>query len=182
MAVRDFGTRKTQRRWTPLLISAVAVAGTLGAMLFTGVDLARFERENAFLPSPSPVQLARDRPQALARWRIVRANLEARLDQASPLELGAVWSTRAGQICGLVNGRGSFGGLTAMTRFYTVDQRPVFHQDTEHVGFQRAWFQCQRDQYVMLHAGTMEPGFCGTALGRRRCYNVKNGVPTAPPG
>ncbi len=176
MVVRDFGTRKTRRRWTPLLISAVAVAGTLGAMLFTGVDLARFERENAFLPAPSPVQLARDRPRALAQWRIVRANLEARLNQANPLELGAVWATRGGQICGLVNGRGSFGGLTAMARFYTVDQRPVFHQDTEHVAFQRAWFQCLRDQYVMLHAGATEPGFCGTELGRRRCYKVKNGV------
>jgi hypothetical protein len=176
MTVRDFGTRKTRRRWTPLLISAVAVVGTLGAMLFTGVDLARFERENAVLPPPSPVQRARDRPRVLAEWRSVRANLETRLDQANPLELGAVWSTRAGQICGLVNGRGSFGGLTAMTRFYTVDQRPVFHQDTEHVAFQRAWFECRRDQYVMLHAGTMEPGFCGTELGRRRCYRVKNGA------
>lgn len=182
MAVRDFGTRRTRRLWTPLLISVVGVVGTLGAMLFTGVDLARFERENAFLPTPSRVQLARDRPRAQAEWRIVRANLETRLDQTLPLELGAVWSTRGGQICGLVNGRGSFGGLTAMTRFYTVDQRPVFHQDTEHVGFQRAWFECQRDQYVMLHDGTMEPGFCGTELGRRRCYNVKNGVPMGPPG
>ena len=176
MAVRDFGTRKTRRRRIPLLISAVAVVGTLGAMLFTGVDLARFERENAFLPAPSAAQRARDRPRVMAEWRIVRANLETGLNQTNPLELGAVWSTRGGQICGLVNGRGSFGGLTAMTRFYTVDQRPVFHQDTEHVAFQRAWFECRRDQYVMLHAGTMEPGFCGTELGRRRCYQVRNGA------
>ena len=176
MAALDFGTRKTRRSWAPLVISAVAVTGTLGAFVFTGFDLARFERANALLPAPSGVQLARYRPLAQTEWRIVRANLEARLNQTSPLELGAVWSTRRGQICGLVNGRGSFGGLTAMTRFYTVDQRPVFHQDTDHIAFQRAWFECRRDQYVMLHEGAEEPGFCGTELGRRRCYNVRNGV------
>lgn len=87
-----------------------------------------------------------------------------------------MWSTRTGRICGLVNGRGSFGGLTAMARFYTVDQQPVFHRDIDHLSFQHAWFQCRRDTYVMLHQGTMEPGFCGTELGRRRCYAVKNGV------
>jgi hypothetical protein len=182
MAVRDYGTRKTRRLWTGLIISVVAVVGTLAAFLFTGFDLARFERTNALMPSPSSGQHARYRPLAEAEWRIVRTNLETRLKQTNPLELGAVWSTRTGQICGLVNGRGSFGGLTAMTRFYTVDQRPVFHQDTDHIAFQKAWFECRRDQYVMLHAGTEEPGFCGTELGRRRCFNVRNGVPEGGPG
>jgi hypothetical protein len=176
MAVRDFGTRTTRRLWVPLIFSGVAVVGTLGAMVYTGFDLALFEHANAFLPPPSPEQAARYRPLAQTEWRIVRANLEQRLDQTLPLELGAVWSTRTGQICGLVNGRGSFGGLTAMTRFYTVDQRPMFHQDVEHVAFQRAWFQCRRDQYVMLHAGTMETGFCASEAGRRHCYKVRNGV------
>lgn len=176
MAVKDFGTRSIRRSWTPLILSAIAVAGTLGTFLFTGIDLARFERENAFKPPPSPLQRTRYAPAAKAEWRIVRANLETRLNQTLPLELGAVWATRSGQICGLVNGRGSFGGLAAMTRFYTLDQRPVFHQDVEHIAFQKAWFECRRDQYVMLHDGTMEPGFCGTELGKRRCYAVRNGV------
>jgi hypothetical protein len=176
MAVKDFGTRRTRRLLVPLIISGIAVVGILGAFLFTGFDLARFERAQGLMPSPSAEQQARYQPLARTEWRIVRANLEARLKQTNPLELGAVWSTRTGQICGLVNGRGSFGGLTAMTRFYTVDQRPVFHQDVEHVRFQKTWFQCRRDQYVMLHQGTEEPGFCGTELGRRRCYHVRNGV------
>lgn len=176
MAVRDYGTRKTRRSWVALAISAVAVVGTLWAMMFTGFDFARFERDNARLPPPSAEQLARYRPLAQAQWRIVHANLETRLDQASPLELGAVWATRKGQICGIVNGRGSFGGLSSMVRFYTVDQRPVFHQDVDHIPFQHAWFQCRRDPYVMLHAGTTEPGFCGSELGRRRCFKTKNGV------
>lgn len=176
MAVKDFGTRKVRILWTGLAISVVAVVGTLSAMLFTGVDLVRFEKANASMPSPSAEQHARFTPRARAEWRIVRANLETRLKQTSPLELGAVWSTRTGQICGLVNGRGSFGGLSAMTRFYTTDQRPVFHRDAEHVLFQRTWFECTRDQYVMLHEGTMEPGFCSSAAGKRHCYKVKNGV------
>ncbi len=181
MAVKDFGVRTTRRLWVPLILSGVAVVGTLSAMLFTGLDLAQFERANAFLPAPTPAQKERFRPRARAEWRIVRANLETRLDQTLPLELGAVWATRTGQICGLVNGRGSFGGLTAMARFYTVDQQPVFHRDVEHLAFQHAWFQCRRDQYVTLHEGTMEPGFCGSEAGRRHCFTVINGVRADPP-
>jgi len=176
MTVKDFGTRAVKRSWTPLVFSAVAVVGALGALMFTVVDLARFEHDTAIKRAPTPVQRARYAPIARAEWRQVRANLEARLNQTLPLELGAVWATRSGQVCGLVNGRGSFGGLAAMSRFYTVDQRPVFHQDVEHVAFQTAWFECRRDPYVMLHEGTTEPGFCGTELGKRRCYAVKNGV------
>lgn len=176
MPVRDFGTRKVTRPWTPLVLSAVAVVGAMGTLLFTVVDLAQFERDNAIKRPPTAAQRARYAPLARAQWRQVRANLEARLNQTRPLELGAVWSTRTGQVCGLVNGRGSFGGLAAMTRFYTVDQQPVFHQDIAHIAFQKAWFECRRDPYVMLHDGTMEPGFCGTELGKRRCFKVKNGV------
>ncbi|WP_299017460.1 hypothetical protein [uncultured Caulobacter sp.] len=176
MAIRDFGTRGVRRSWTPLILSAVAVVGTLGAFAFTVADLVRFERDNGVKRQPTSAQRTRYAPIARAEWRQVRANLEARLNQRGPLELGAVWATRAGQVCGLVNGRGSFGGLTAMARFYTVGQRPVFHRDVEHVAFQKAWFECRRDQYVMLHEGAMEPGFCGTELGKRRCFKVKNGV------
>ena len=117
MAISDFGARRTRASAAALLMSTIAVfgaVGALGAMVLTGVDLAKFERENAALPPPSPAQAARYAPLARTNWRIVHANLEARLQQSNPLELGAVWSTRTGRICGLVNGRGSFGGLTAM--------------------------------------------------------------------
>ncbi|PIB90887.1 hypothetical protein [Caulobacter sp. FWC2] len=176
MAVQDYGTRRSRRLWTPLIITSIAVCGTLAAFVFTGFDLARFELAQGALPPPSGPELARARPAAEAEWRIVRANLDARLKQTLPLELGAVWSTRTGQICGLVNGRGSFGGLSSMVRFYTVDQKPVFHQDVEHVVFQKAWFECRRDPYVALHAGTLEPGFCGSEAGKRHCYTTRGGA------
>jgi hypothetical protein len=176
MTVRDYGTRRIRRLWTPLIITSIAVCGTLAGFVFTGFDLAGFEVAQGALPAPSGPELAQARPAAEAEWARVQANLDTRLNQTLPLELGAVWATRAGQVCGLVNGRGSFGGLTSMTRFYTVNRQPVFHQDVEHVAFQKAWFECRRDQYVMLHAGTQEPGFCGSAAGKRHCYPVKGGV------
>ncbi|NQE60981.1 hypothetical protein [Caulobacter sp. RHG1] len=176
MALRNFGTPSARRSLTPRVISAIAVVGLLGALAFTVKDLVRFERANAIKPPASPEDIAPARIRAEAEWRIVRPRLEARLDQNTPLELGAVWSTRAGQICGLVNGRGSFGGLASMVRFYTVDRQPVFHRDADHVAFQRAWFECRRDPYVTLNSGPAEPGFCSSAQGRRHCYDVVNGV------
>ena len=180
MAVRDFGMRRTTLSRTSRVISAVTVAGLLAAAAFTTKDLARVERENAVQPPPSPAEAMRERPRAEAEWRIVRARLEARLNQANPLELGAVWLTRDGRVCGIVNGRGSFGGLSSMVRFYTVDRQPVFHRDVDHVAVQRQWFDCRRDPFMTLHEGPTEPGFCSSALGRRRCYAVVNGVRRDP--
>ena len=157
----------------PRIISGLFVVGILAGLGFWVVDLTRVERQNAALPPPTDAQLAAAKPAARANWNLVRANLTARLHQAKPLDLGAVWSTRTGQICGLVNGRGSFGGLTGMVRFYSVQHTPVFHQDVEHLQFQQAWFQCRRDRWVELHAGAEETGFCGTDLGKRRCYTVR---------
>jgi hypothetical protein len=165
--------RPTRMPLVPRIISGIVVIGILGGMGFWILDLARFERENAVLRPPTDAELAAARPRARATWSMVRANLVTRLDQTNPLDLGAVWSTRTGQICGLVNGRGSFGGLTGMVRFYSAQHTPVFHQDVEHLQFQHAWFQCRRDRWVELHAGAEEPGFCGTEMGKRRCYTVR---------
>lgn len=104
MAVRDFGAGASTLSRTARLISAVTVAGLLAAAAFTTRDLARVERENAVQPPASSAEAARDRPRAEAEWRIARRHLEARLGQGDPLELGAVWFTRSGRICGIVNG------------------------------------------------------------------------------
>lgn len=157
----------------PRLFSAVIVVGILGAVALSVVDLMAVEKANATLPPPTAAQMLVEKPRARAEWGHVRANLKARLNQASPLDLGAVWATRTGRVCGLVNGRGSFGGLTGMVRFYSVDRVPVFHRDVDHEAFQYAWFECARDRWVRLREGSEEPGFCGTELGQRRCYTVR---------
>jgi hypothetical protein len=170
---RPVWDRPTRTPLIPRIISGLFVVGILAGLGFWVVDLTKFERDNAALPAPTNAQLAAAKAPAHATWNLVRANLATRLHQTNSLDLGAVWSTRRGQICGLVNGRGSFGGLTGMVRFYSVQHTPVFHQDVEHLQFQQAWFQCQRDRWVQLHAGAEEPGFCGTELGKRRCYTVR---------
>ena len=108
---------------------------------------------------------------ARVRWAMVKPRLVARLDQPNPLELGRVWARRDGRVCGLVNGWGSFGGLTGMTRFYTVGDAPVFKQDHGE-DFEYEWWQCKRDRYVIIREGSEETGFCPTRLGQERCYTV----------
>ena len=143
----------------PRIFSGVIVVGILGAVGLSVVDLMRVEKVNATLPPPTPGQMLVEKPRARAEWGHVRANLKARLKQTNPLDLGAVWATRTGQICGLVNGRGSFGGLTGMVRFYSVDRIPVFHRDVDHLEFQHAWFECARDRWVRLREGSGGAGW-----------------------
>jgi hypothetical protein len=108
--------------------------------------------------------------------------LVSRLDQRAPLEFGAVWSTRTGVICGLVNGWGSFGGLTGMTRFIAVDDTPAFVEDapTDQTAqrFKTQWATCRFDPWIVLRGGSAETGFCATRIGRRRC--VETGAVAAP--
>jgi hypothetical protein len=157
----------------PRILSGLIVVGIFSALVLWVFDLVRIERANASLPQPTAEQMLVEKPKARAEWGHVRANLTARLNQTNPLDLGAVWATRTGRVCGLVNGRGSFGGLSGMVRFYSADRVPVFHQDIDHLAFQHAWFQCNRDRWVRLHEGSEETGFCGTELGKRRCYSVR---------
>ena len=119
-------------------------------------------------------QLTAARSMARVRWAGVKPRLIARLHQPHALELGKVWARRDGRICGLVNGWGSFGGLTGMTRFYAQDDEPVFKQDGRQ-DFEEEWWACRRDRYVTLREGSEETGFCPTKLGQQRCYTVVYG-------
>ncbi|MDB5456413.1 MAG: hypothetical protein JWP92_1998 [Caulobacter sp.] len=139
-------------------------------------DLSRVEKEAGPLPEISAAATAAARPGMEARWIAVQARLVARLKQANPPELGAVWATRTGRICGLVNGFGSFGGLSGMVRFYTVEGAPVFGEDGR-PDFKEVWAQCDRDRWIVLHAGSDQTGFCPTKLGQARCETVKVWLP-----
>jgi hypothetical protein len=121
-------------------------------------------------------ELAGAKSMARVRWASVKPRLIARLDQPHALELGRIWARRDGRVCGLVNGWGSFGGLTGMTRFYAQGDEPVFKQDGL-PGFEEEWWACQRDRYVIIREGSEEVGFCPTKLGQQRCFDVAYGRP-----
>lgn len=116
------------------------------------------------------------RSMGRVRWASVKPRLIARLAQPHALELGKVWARRDGRVCGLVNGWGSFGGLTGMTRFYAQGDEPVFKQDGR-PDFENEWWACKRDRYVVIREGSEETGFCPTKLGQERCFDVVYGRP-----
>jgi len=122
------------------------------------------------------VRLVAAKAMGRVRWASVKPRLIARLAQPHSLELGRVWARRDGRVCGLVNGWGSFGGLTGMTRFYAQGDEPVFKQDGR-PGFEDEWWACKRDRYVIIREGSEETGFCPTKLGRERCFDVVYGRP-----
>jgi hypothetical protein len=121
-------------------------------------------------------RLVAARAMARVRWASVKPRLIARLHQPHALELGRIWARRDGRVCGLVNGWGSFGGLTGMTRFYAQDDKPVFKQDGR-PDFENEWWQCKRDRYVIIREGSEETGFCPTRQGQKRCFDVVYGRP-----
>ncbi|HEY5410418.1 MAG TPA: hypothetical protein VIJ94_06800 [Caulobacteraceae bacterium] len=112
------------------------------------------------------------RPAVMRTWVHARQVLARRLKQPVPLELGAVWTTHSGMICGQVNGRGSFGGLTGMTPFAVEGERAVFALDQTAVAFAPYWRDCMTDQWITLQAGSMQAGGCATKLGQARCLTV----------
>jgi hypothetical protein len=122
-------------------------------------------------------RLVAAKSMARIRWASVKPRLIARLDQPHALELGRVWARRDGRVCGLVNGWGSFGGLTGMTRFYAQGDEPVFKQDGGGRRFEEEWWACRRDRYVIIREGSEETGFCPTKMGQERCYDVVYGRP-----
>jgi len=118
------------------------------------------------------LQRERARPEVLARWPAVRRILAQRLNQGDPLEFGAVWATHSGMVCGLVNGRGSFGGLAGMTPFAVDGERPVFALDETALDFAAYWRECTDDQWISILQGSMQAGGCATRLGQARCVTM----------
>jgi hypothetical protein len=106
---------------------------------------------------------------AIAAWRRAQPAIVARLAQPTTPEYGAVWSTHKGLICGLVNGWGSFGGLSGMTDFYVWKGKPTFKPDVPASAFARAWGECGEDTWIELVKGSMQPGWCATREGAKTC-------------
>lgn len=136
---------------------AALVLALVGVGVFL-IDIRRIERSNADMRPPTVAERAAAAPAAAARWRTVERDLEARLRQGRPLELGAVWSTHDGVICGTVNERHSFGFVSGMLPFYATGRDIVFGDGNQ--PFRERWFNCRRDHWVDLQAGSDETGVC----------------------
>lgn len=109
------------------------------------------------------------RPAVLRGWPEARRLVAARLKPDEPLEFGAVWATRSGRVCGLVNGWDSFGGLTGMTAFAVEDGRAVFAPDAGALAFAPVWRRCMIDRWITILPGSMQTGWCATRRGQTRC-------------
>ena len=149
------------------------VAFAVGLMVMFTVQ---YELKVEPKPPATGARLVAAKSMARVRWASVKPRLIARLAQPHSLELGKVWARRDGRVCGLVNGWGSFGGLTGMTRFYAQGDEPVFKQDGR-PDFEEEWWACRRDRYVVIREGSEEIGFCPTRQGLKRCFNVVYGRP-----
>ena len=112
------------------------------------------------------------RSEVLRSWTPARRLVAARLKQHEPLEFGAVWATHSGLICGLVNGWGSFGGLTGMTPFFVDRGRATFALDVSQLEFSPNWRQCIRDPWITILDGSTQTGYCATRRGQSRCVTA----------
>ena len=108
-------------------------------------------------------------PRAKAAWPAARNLVAGRLKQPEPLEFGAVWATHNGSICGLVNGYGSFGGLTGMTPFYVQDGKATFALEVTAGEFADGWRRCSGDNWIQILPGSTEAGWCATRRGQLKC-------------
>lgn len=138
---------------TPLLVAVLAAGAALvgGGYVYDAV-----RREHV-------------RPAIMVGWAPARQAVANRLKQPQPLEFGAVWATHAGLYCGLVNGWGSFGGLTGMTPFAVQGRHALFPLDMTAEEFAPYWHACIADQWITIHDGSMQSGWCATRLGQERC-------------
>ncbi len=113
------------------------------------------------------MQRSQARPGVMADWPAARALVAARLKQSEAPEFGKVWATHHGTICGIVNGQGSFGGLTGMTPFYVSGGRVVFAIEADPMLFAAGWRDCNRDDWIEVVPGSKETGYCATRRGAR---------------
>ena len=161
------GVLKSPRRpaETDWAMAVTPVVAILWMVLILGLIIQ--QKVNALPPRPpTPTERAASTPTARAHWRRTYGALQRGLMawQPRPPELGAVWSTRTGQICGLVDQWHT--GVDYMTRFYTVGDR-VFFKDDDLRGYMHQWSRCIDDPWVVLHPGSVDEGLCASRTGRQ---------------
>jgi hypothetical protein len=161
------------RRISHAVTRAFAVVGWLSstwlalAVVGAAWDIAAMQPHRG----PTPAERAAATPAARAQWAKVYATLYRRLPRPPP-ELGPVWRTWSGRICGAVNTREA--GVDFMTPFYT-DAGRVWLREDDFRRYDRAWPTCLGDQWVILNPGVFDTGMCASAhvrktvLGREIC-------------
>jgi hypothetical protein len=127
-----------------------------------GAEIAKDQIAHWPPAPPTPAETQAARPSAEERWRLVHAGLSSRLANPTP-EVGEVWATRSGRICGYVDDR--VAAVDGMTRFYSVGLRPMLEHDNEAL-YRQVWTGCIDSRWVELHAGSEKTGFCASARGR----------------
>lgn len=154
------GVKFTRAAASDLLVPALVAVSFFGLVVYIAFD------QIALLPPrpPTPAETAAARPAAVATWREVYAKLLQRLasDRTRPPELGAVWSTRDGQVCGLVEVVSS--AVPHMEPFYTVKGAPRLRSE-DFLAYMNNWLVCSFDEWVSLHPGSYRTGFCATKAG-----------------
>jgi len=171
------GRKRAVLAWR--ILGAALALSLLAALAYAVFDFIRFERAMGALPPAKGAALEPARAQAMQRWSVIHPALVARLKQSRDLEFGGVWMMRGGRVCGVVNGKTSFGGFTGMTRFYTEGDTPVFAYD-DRGAFREQWHQCDRDRWAVIRQGSDETGFCATKFGATRCHVVRRQATTMP--
>ena len=143
------------------VVALVLVIGIIGIIVAGFHAKDRYDRDQA-------------RPAAMEHWQAVKAMVAKRVVNGQyPLELGAVWTTHSGRICGLVNGGSAFGGLTGMMPFFQDGDTVRFKIETDQQTFADGWRECNNDMWLELEHGSYETGFCATKRGATRCKTVE---------
>ena len=146
----------------------IAVTPVVAILWLASILGLMIQQQLAAVPPrpPTRAEVAASTPAARAHWRRTYTLLQRRLMvwQPRPPELAAVWSTRKGQICGLVDQWHT--GVDYMTRFYTMGDN-VFFKDDDLRLYVREWSRCVDDPWVVLHPGGVDEGLCVSRTGRR---------------
>lgn len=149
---------KTHKSGFAAALSADRLGGGLALTLLALTAAAIVADQIHQLPPRAPTQVERSSatPGANTKWQTVYGRLAQRLTYGPP-ELGAVWASRSGRICGVVTRLDA--GVYFREPFYTEQLTPLFASDDEY-RFVHSWLDCVGDHWVDLQVASDEIGLC----------------------